>query len=141
MFLSHPQYKMLFYSLDGRLLAAYSAYEWSLGIKSVAWSPSSQFLAVGSYDGKVGDRPGQGTPPEPPEQAETSVVLSSGAAPEPRDLEDDHRVRAPRGHQQPQDSESRVRSISGCTGATATLPLGCCKVCGVTLPVPVTAHC
>ncbi|XP_036203869.1 WD repeat-containing protein WRAP73 isoform X1 [Myotis myotis] len=47
------EYKVLLYSLDGRLLATYCAYEWSLGIKSVAWSPSSQFLAVGSYDGKV----------------------------------------------------------------------------------------
>uniref|UniRef100_A0A8C4MWF8 WD repeat containing, antisense to TP73 n=1 Tax=Equus asinus TaxID=9793 RepID=A0A8C4MWF8_EQUAS len=47
------EYKVLLYSLDGRLLSAYCAYEWSLGIKSVAWSPSSQFLAVGSYDGKV----------------------------------------------------------------------------------------
>ncbi|KAG8505461.1 WD repeat-containing protein WRAP73 [Galemys pyrenaicus] len=47
------EYKILLYSLDGRLLSAYSAYEWSLGIKAVAWSPSSQFLAVGSYDGKV----------------------------------------------------------------------------------------
>lgn len=51
------QYKILLYSLDGRLLSAFCAYEWSLGIKSVAWSPSSQFLAVGSYDGKVGGRP------------------------------------------------------------------------------------
>ncbi|KAL6456712.1 hypothetical protein MHYP_G00352560 [Metynnis hypsauchen] len=47
------EYKMLLYSLDGRLLSTYSAYEWSLGIKSVAWSPSSQFLAIGSYDEKV----------------------------------------------------------------------------------------
>ncbi|XP_031235541.1 WD repeat-containing protein WRAP73 isoform X4 [Mastomys coucha] len=47
------EYKVLLYSLDGRLLSAYCAYEWSLGIKSVAWSPSSQFLAIGSYDGKV----------------------------------------------------------------------------------------
>ncbi|XP_012589976.1 PREDICTED: WD repeat-containing protein WRAP73 [Condylura cristata] len=47
------EYKILLYSLDGRLLSTYSAYEWSLGIKAVAWSPSSQFLAVGSYDGKV----------------------------------------------------------------------------------------
>lgn len=44
---------MLLYSLDGRLLSTYSAYEWSLGIKSVVWSPSSQFLAIGSYDEKV----------------------------------------------------------------------------------------
>ncbi|XP_073417808.1 WD repeat-containing protein WRAP73 isoform X1 [Dendrobates tinctorius] len=47
------EYKVLLYSLDGRLLSSYSAYEWSLGIKSVTWSPSSQFLAVGSYDEKV----------------------------------------------------------------------------------------
>ncbi|XP_068014281.1 WD repeat-containing protein WRAP73 isoform X2 [Melanerpes formicivorus] len=47
------QYKMLLYSLDGRLLSTYCAYEWSLGIKAVAWSPSSQFLAIGSYDEKV----------------------------------------------------------------------------------------
>ncbi|XP_053307920.1 WD repeat-containing protein WRAP73 [Spea bombifrons] len=47
------EYKMLLYSLDGRLLSSYRAYEWSLGIKSVAWSPSSQFLAVGSFDEKV----------------------------------------------------------------------------------------
>ncbi|XP_056102777.1 WD repeat-containing protein WRAP73 [Rhinichthys klamathensis goyatoka] len=47
------EYKMLLYSLDGRLLSSFSAYEWSLGIKSVSWSPSSQFLAVGSYDEKV----------------------------------------------------------------------------------------
>lgn len=47
------QYKILLYSLDGRLLSTYQAYEWSLGIKSIAWSPSSQFLAIGSYDEKV----------------------------------------------------------------------------------------
>uniref|UniRef100_A0A3B4FSH6 WD repeat containing, antisense to TP73 n=1 Tax=Pundamilia nyererei TaxID=303518 RepID=A0A3B4FSH6_9CICH len=47
------EYKVLLYSLDGRLLSTYSAYEWSLGVKSVSWSPSSQFLAIGSYDEKV----------------------------------------------------------------------------------------
>ncbi|KAM3824421.1 WD repeat-containing protein WRAP73 [Vipera latastei] len=47
------EYKVLLYSLDGRLLSTYSAYEWSLGVKSLTWSPSSQFLAIGSYDGKV----------------------------------------------------------------------------------------
>ncbi|XP_036599325.1 WD repeat-containing protein WRAP73 [Trichosurus vulpecula] len=47
------EYKILLYSLDGRLLSTYCAYEWSLGIKAVAWSPSSQFLAIGSYDEKV----------------------------------------------------------------------------------------
>ncbi|XP_071431995.1 WD repeat-containing protein WRAP73 isoform X1 [Pithys albifrons albifrons] len=47
------EYKLLLYSLDGRLLSSYCAYEWPLGIKSVAWSPSSQFLAIGSFDEKV----------------------------------------------------------------------------------------
>uniref|UniRef100_A0A672FET3 Uncharacterized protein n=1 Tax=Salarias fasciatus TaxID=181472 RepID=A0A672FET3_SALFA len=47
------EYKVLLYSLDGRLLSTFSAYDWSLGIKAVCWSPSSQFLAVGSYDEKV----------------------------------------------------------------------------------------
>ncbi|XP_061910421.1 WD repeat-containing protein WRAP73 isoform X1 [Entelurus aequoreus] len=47
------EYKVLLYSLDGRLLSTFSAYEWSLGVKAVAWSPSSQFLAIGSYDEKV----------------------------------------------------------------------------------------
>ncbi|KAI0238144.1 WD repeat-containing protein WRAP73 [Lamellibrachia satsuma] len=47
------QYKMLLYSVDGRCLATYSAYDWALGIKSVAWSPTSQFLAIGSYDQKI----------------------------------------------------------------------------------------
>lgn len=56
--MSHLQYKVLLYSLDGRLLSAYCAYEWSLGIKCVVWSPSSQFLAIGSYDGKVGSGSG-----------------------------------------------------------------------------------
>lgn len=62
--MSPLQYKVLLYSLDGRLLSAYCAYEWSLGIKSVAWSPSSQFLAIGSYDGKVGNGPGHRPTPE-----------------------------------------------------------------------------
>ncbi|XP_069120373.1 WD repeat-containing protein WRAP73-like [Argopecten irradians] len=46
-------YKILLYSVDGRCLAKYSAYDNSLGIKNVAWSPTSQFLAIGSYDEKV----------------------------------------------------------------------------------------
>lgn len=53
MFSLSLQYKVLLYSLDGRLLSTYSAYEWSLGVKAVTWSPSSQFLAIGSYDEKV----------------------------------------------------------------------------------------
>ena len=47
------QYQLLLYSMDGRCLSRYSAYEFALGIKSVCWSPSSQFLAVGSFDEKV----------------------------------------------------------------------------------------
>lgn len=46
-------YKVLLYSLDGRCLARYSAYDLALGLKSIAWSPSSQFLALGSFDKKV----------------------------------------------------------------------------------------
>ncbi|KAG5616544.1 hypothetical protein H5410_016368 [Solanum commersonii] len=44
------EYKVLIYSPDGRCLAKYQAYESGLGVKSVSWSPCSQFLAVGSYD-------------------------------------------------------------------------------------------
>lgn len=51
--MSVSQYKVLLYSLDGRLLSSYRAYEWPLGVKSIAWSPSSQFLAIGSFDEKV----------------------------------------------------------------------------------------
>lgn len=43
-------YKVLIYSPDGRCLFKYQAYESGLGVKTVAWSPCSQFLAVGSYD-------------------------------------------------------------------------------------------
>jgi len=46
------EYKLLVYAADGRKLAQHVAYEHALGIKggSVAWSPSGQLLAVGSYD-------------------------------------------------------------------------------------------
>jgi hypothetical protein len=47
------QYKVLLYSLDGRCQATYSAYDMALGVKVVTWSPSSQFLAIGSYDEKL----------------------------------------------------------------------------------------
>lgn len=36
--------------MDGTPLARYRAYEDALGVKSVAWAPSGQLLAVGSYD-------------------------------------------------------------------------------------------
>ncbi|KAJ8320294.1 hypothetical protein KUTeg_001881 [Tegillarca granosa] len=45
-------YKVLLYSVDGRCIAKYSAYDNALGVKSIAWSPTSQFLALGSYDEK-----------------------------------------------------------------------------------------
>lgn len=53
---SSLSYKVLLYSLDGRLMSSYSAYEHALGIKSLDWSPSAQFLAIGSYDKKVCNR-------------------------------------------------------------------------------------
>lgn len=43
-------YKMLVYGVDGKLVGSYSAYEGALGIKSVTWSPSGQFISIGSYD-------------------------------------------------------------------------------------------
>ena len=47
------QYNMLLYTIDGKLVSSYSAYDFALGIKSVTWSPSSQFLVIGSYDQSV----------------------------------------------------------------------------------------
>ncbi|CAB4377527.1 unnamed protein product [Rhizophagus irregularis] len=47
------QYKVLIYTPDGRCQQSYSAYDNGLGVKSVAWAPSSQFLAIGSYDQKI----------------------------------------------------------------------------------------
>lgn len=47
------EYKIIIYYPDGRLVSSYSAYDFGLGIKSVTWSPSSQFLVIGSYDQKV----------------------------------------------------------------------------------------
>lgn len=47
------KYKVLLYTLDGRCVSKFSAYDSALGIKSLAWSPTGQFLALGSYDEKV----------------------------------------------------------------------------------------
>ncbi|CAL4253458.1 unnamed protein product, partial [Meganyctiphanes norvegica] len=47
------EYKVLIYSLSGSCLSSYSAYQWALGVKCLTWSPSGQFLAIGSYDQKV----------------------------------------------------------------------------------------
>ncbi|KAK6176062.1 hypothetical protein SNE40_014418 [Patella caerulea] len=50
---SELKYKVLIYHPDGSCLSKYSAYNWALGIKSISWSPTSQFLVIGSYDEKV----------------------------------------------------------------------------------------
>ncbi|XP_066926151.1 WD repeat-containing protein WRAP73-like [Clytia hemisphaerica] len=50
---SKLEYKVVIYSLDGRFISSYSAYDYALGVKSVTWSPTNQFLAVGSYDQQV----------------------------------------------------------------------------------------
>ena len=34
-------------------MGRYSAYDYGLGIKSVKWSPTGQFLMIGSYDQKI----------------------------------------------------------------------------------------
>lgn len=47
------KYKVLLYTLDGRCVSKFSAYDSALGIKSLAWSPTGQFLALGSYDEKL----------------------------------------------------------------------------------------
>jgi len=47
------EYRQLVYLPNGSLLSKYSAYEHQLGIKTVSWSPSSQFIAAGSYDNRV----------------------------------------------------------------------------------------
>ncbi|RIA83376.1 WD40-repeat-containing domain protein [Glomus cerebriforme] len=47
------QYKVLIYTPDGRCQQSYSAYDNGLGVKFVTWAPSSQFLAIGSYDQKI----------------------------------------------------------------------------------------
>eukprot|EP00696_Hemimastix_kukwesjijk_P004594 gnl/Hemi2/15891_TR5251_c0_g1_i1.p2 gnl/Hemi2/15891_TR5251_c0_g1~~gnl/Hemi2/15891_TR5251_c0_g1_i1.p2 ORF type:complete len:446 (-),score=122.24 gnl/Hemi2/15891_TR5251_c0_g1_i1:1365-2702(-) len=46
-------YKLLIYTPDGNCRHRFSAYDNALAIKTAVWSPSSHFLAVGSYDQKV----------------------------------------------------------------------------------------
>lgn len=43
-------YNILIYTPDGRKLLKYSAYDHTLGVRTFAFSPSAQFLHVGSYD-------------------------------------------------------------------------------------------
>lgn len=44
------EYMCLVYSPSGQLQTRYKAYEYALGLKSHAWSPTGQFLALGSFD-------------------------------------------------------------------------------------------
>lgn len=50
-------YQLFLYTLDGRRVASYTPYSephhYSLGLRSVCWSPSGQFLAIGGYDQKL----------------------------------------------------------------------------------------
>lgn len=46
-------YQVLLYSMNGQCLATYSAYEHALGVKTVLWAPSGQFLAIGGFDEKL----------------------------------------------------------------------------------------
>jgi len=44
---------VLNYTLDGRCLFKYAPSQDELGVKSLSWSPSSELIAIGSYDSKV----------------------------------------------------------------------------------------
>ncbi len=46
-------YNVVVYALDGNKLVKFVPYEDALGAKCISWSPSGEFLAIGSYDGKV----------------------------------------------------------------------------------------
>ena len=43
-------YYLRIYSVTGQCLAAFSAYQDALGIKSISWAPGGQRIAIGSYD-------------------------------------------------------------------------------------------
>lgn len=45
-------YKLVVYRPDGSRVTTFSAYDDGLGIKSITWSPTTQLLAVNSYDHK-----------------------------------------------------------------------------------------
>jgi WD40 repeat protein len=47
------EYNIVIYSVDGRKLMKYSAYEQQLGVKGIQWAPNSRFLAVASYDESI----------------------------------------------------------------------------------------
>lgn len=44
---------VLLYLLDGSCIGTYKSNHPCMGVKSLTWSPSSQFFAVGSYDQKI----------------------------------------------------------------------------------------
>jgi len=46
-------YKVLIYTSDGHLYRTYDRQCDGLGVKSVEWSPNSDFLTIGSYDGRM----------------------------------------------------------------------------------------
>ena len=50
-------YNVLVYSIDGKCVCTYSPHsgphEYQLGVKCVSWSPTGQFLAIGSFNEKI----------------------------------------------------------------------------------------
>ena len=58
--------RVCIHSPQGQLLGSYSAYDEALGVRSTSWSPSSQFLAVGSCDMVIGPCCPPLTPPATP---------------------------------------------------------------------------
>ena len=44
------QHGVCLYTPEGEYLAKYSANAGSLGVRTVAWAPAGQLLAVGSFD-------------------------------------------------------------------------------------------
>eukprot|EP00466_Bigelowiella_natans_P020800 jgi/Bigna1/49573/estExt_Genewise1.C_510121 len=47
------EFNIMIYTPDGKQLVKYKAYEGYLGIKTVRWSKTGRFLAVGSFDQKL----------------------------------------------------------------------------------------
>jgi WD40 repeat protein len=41
------------YNVSGQCISKFQPQKWSLGVKTLNWSPSGQLLAIGSYDQKV----------------------------------------------------------------------------------------
>jgi WD40 repeat protein len=47
------KYKVFVYNVNGQCVSKFQPKKWSLGVKTLNWSPSGQLLAIGSYDQKV----------------------------------------------------------------------------------------